>query len=72
MVTPNIDINRLSREQRLELIEELWESLATTPEDLPLSDAQRTELDRRLVEMDSDDNLGVPWDEVMRQIRGRV
>ncbi len=72
MVTPNIDINRLSREQRLELIEELWESLAATPDEIPLSDAQRTELDRRLDEMDSDDTLGVPWDEVLRQVRGRV
>jgi len=28
MVRPNIDINRLSRDERLDLIEELWDSLA--------------------------------------------
>ena len=65
----NIDINRLSREERLTLIGELWDSLAPTQDALPLSDAQRNELDHRLNEMDRDNVLGIPWDQMLKQIR---
>src|SRR2546425_12386502 len=37
----------LSVEDRLELIEELWDSLAATPEAIPVTDAQRRGLARR-------------------------
>ena len=68
----NIDINRLSREERLNLIGELWDSLAPTQDELPLSEAQRNELDHRLDEMDRDNALGIPWDQVLKQIREHV
>ena len=67
-----IDISRLSPEERLELLEQLWDSLSATPEAVPLTGAQREELDRRLDEVDRDGPLGIPWDEVMRRIRGRT
>lgn len=69
MAKPHIDVNELSREERLALIEELWDSLAGQPEELPLTRAQRHELDRRIDEMDGDDTLGIPWEGVLRQIR---
>jgi putative addiction module component (TIGR02574 family) len=37
----------LNVEDRLQLIEELWDSLAVTPEAIPVPDAQRKELARR-------------------------
>ena len=43
-----IDITNLSAEERLRLLEELWDSLSATPEAIPLTNAQREELDRRL------------------------
>jgi len=42
------DIQALSAEERLQLISALWDSLVDSPEDVPLTDAQRRELDRRL------------------------
>jgi putative addiction module component (TIGR02574 family) len=69
MVRPNIDINLLSRNERLDLIEELWESLAPTQDELALTDAQRDEFDHRLDEMDADNTLGIAWDQVLKQIR---
>jgi len=56
----------------LRLLEELWESLATTPEAIPLTNAQREELDRRLDELDRDGQIGIPWDEVLHRIRRRT
>ena len=49
-----------------------WDSLAGTPGEVALTDAQRSELDRRLDETDRDDTLGIPWDEVVRQIRACI
>ena len=69
MARANIDIKELSRDERLELIEELWDSLAPTQDELSLTDAQRNELDRRLDEMDADSSLGIPWEQVLKQIR---
>ena len=69
MAKPNIDINRLSRDERLDLIQELWDSLAPAQDELALTEAQRSELDRRLDEMDADNTLGIPWDQVLKQIR---
>ncbi len=37
----------LTVEDRLQLIEEIWDSLAATPEAIPVTDAQRRELTRR-------------------------
>ena len=42
------DIRALSADERLRLISALWDSLVDAPEDVPLTDAQRRELDRRL------------------------
>ena len=36
-----IDIATLSQEERLRLLEQLWDSLSSTPEAIPLTDAQR-------------------------------
>ena len=67
-----IDIASLSPEERLRLLDELWESLAATPEAIPLSNAQREELDRRLDELDREGPTGIPWEEVLGRIRGRT
>ena len=55
-----IDIAGLSSEERLQLLEELWESLSATPEAIPLTSAQREELDRRLDELDREGPIGIP------------
>ncbi|MGH9324936.1 MAG: addiction module protein [Vicinamibacteria bacterium] len=75
MSRPTLDIARLSPDERLELMEQLWESLRKDPSSVPLTDAQRDELDRRLDDLDADvekgASLGIPWDEVLHRIRNR-
>ena len=72
MGTPAIDIEKLTPEERLRLIDELWESLRAVPEAIPLTPRQRDELDRRLDQLDSGDVALVPWDEVRRQLKVRA
>ena|SRR5437588_2901277 len=71
MARPEIDIDKLSPEERLDLIEELWDSLSADAAKIPLTDAQARELDRRVAEMDEDNSLGIPWETVLAQIRER-
>jgi len=75
MSEPAVSIEALSPEERLDLLERLWDSLSRTPSNVPLTELQRAELDRRLDNLDEDVHqgsvLGVPWDEVVRQIRTR-
>jgi len=64
------DIAKLSPEERLELLEQLWDSLS--PEAIPMTEAQNEELDRRLDELDRDGPIGIPWNEVLERIRNRA
>ena len=64
-----IDIAGLSSEERLQLLEEIWESLSETPEAIPLTAAQREESDRRLDELDHEGPTGTSWDDVRKRIR---
>jgi len=67
-----IDIGSLSCEERLRLLDELWESLRETPEAIPLTTAQREELDQRLDELDREGPTGILWDDVLQRIRSRT
>jgi putative addiction module component (TIGR02574 family) len=67
-----VDIASLSPEQRLRLLEQIWDSLAATPDAVPVTSAQREELGRRLDELDRVGPVGIPWDEVLRKVRGQV
>jgi len=71
MSSPAIDIEKLSTDERLRLIEALWESLRKRPGALPLTSAQREELDRRLDEIDQGDTATISWDEVKQRLRDR-
>ena len=58
------EILTLSVKKRLEILEEIWDSIASDPEVIPLTAAQRRELDRRKREHRSDPSAAKPWSEV--------
>ncbi len=72
MSKPVLNIDSLSPKERLPLIEELWESLSESPEAVTLTGAQREELDRRLDDLERSEPEGIPWEEVLPQIRTRL
>ena len=71
MSKPALNVDDLSPEERLRLIEKLWDSLSDKPGAVPLTDAQRAELDRRLDELERTGPAGIRWEEVLQQIRTR-
>ena len=62
------DFHHLTARERVQLAEELWESLADLEEDLPLTPAQAEELDRRLAAYQRDRDPGAPWAEALQAL----
>ena len=65
------DILNLSIAERIQLVEDIWDSVAEAPESVPLSDDEKAELDRRLDAYHQDPNEGSPWGMVRERIKGR-
>ena len=63
------ELARLSPRQRLDLIEALWESL--DDEDVPVTEAQRAELDRRIAGFEQDREQSISWDQLRAELRQR-
>ena len=63
------ELARLSPRERLDLIGSLWESL--DEKDVPVTDAQRAALDRRIVGFDQDGAESIPWDQLRAELRQR-
>lgn len=57
-------------EDRLRLVEEVWDSIADTPEEVTLSEAHRQDLQRRLDAYRDNPKAGSPWEEVEARLRG--
>ncbi|MFZ2235331.1 MAG: addiction module protein [Dokdonella sp.] len=66
------NLRDLPVEQRLHLVEELWDSIAVDQQALALTDEQRSELDRRLDAYEIDCDPGRPSDVVLADLRKRL
>jgi putative addiction module component (TIGR02574 family) len=65
------DVLHLSVAERIQLVEDIWDSLAGVPESVTLTDAQREELDRRLEDYHRHPDEGSPWETVKSRILGQ-
>ena len=63
------DILELSVAERIQMVEDIWDSIAAVPEAVLLSEDQKLELDRRLEEYHLNPDAGAPWIEVRERIR---
>jgi len=59
----------LSPEEKLKLVEELWDNLATTPENVPVHDWQLEELERRKERLEKKPESALTWEDLKNQIR---
>jgi putative addiction module component (TIGR02574 family) len=59
----------MSIAERVEFAQAIWESVAQNPDDVPLTQAQREELDRRLEKFERNPNAGSTWELVRRSLR---
>ena len=68
----NANLRKLPIDERIRLVEDLWDSIAADQSALPLTADQRTELDRRLDAYQADGNLGRPAADVIAEIRKKL
>jgi putative addiction module component (TIGR02574 family) len=66
------DFSKLSIAERIQLAEDLWDSIPPEGVDVPLTDAQRAELDRRLEDLEQDPDAGESWEIVRARLYDRL
>lgn len=65
------NILSLSIPERIQLVEDIWDTVAEVPEEVGLSDEQKAEIDRRLDAYHQNPDEGSPWGLVRERIRSR-
>lgn len=66
------NLRQLSIAQRIQLVEDIWDSIADEQSAITLTQEQRTELDRRLDAYKIDGNKGRFAKDVISEIRKRL
>jgi putative addiction module component (TIGR02574 family) len=59
-------IFELPASERVEIAQEIWQSVFDHPETLPLTEGQREELERRWRAFEQNPQEGEPWEDVKR------
>lgn len=72
MHTTDLDISKLTIAERIQLAEDLWDSVAAETGELPLTKVQIAELDRRLADLARDPGAGEPWEVVRERVERRL
>jgi putative addiction module component (TIGR02574 family) len=68
----NANLRTLPLDDRIRLVEDLWDSIAADQSALALTPDQRSELDRRLDAYEADGNSGRPATDVIAEIRKKL
>jgi putative addiction module component (TIGR02574 family) len=65
------DFSALSIDERIALVQAIWDSIAAETDRLPLTDPQKRELDRRIAELDANPENVLTWEEIKSRVRGQ-
>ena len=63
-----LGIDQLTVAERILLVEEIWDSIGGEEQEIPLTEAQRQDLQRRIAEYEANPQNGSSWEEVKRRI----
>lgn len=63
------DILELPVQERIHLVEIIWESIAAFPQAIEVSPELKTELNARLADFERDPEAGYSWDQVKAQLK---
>ncbi|MEZ4587669.1 MAG: addiction module protein [Gemmatimonadales bacterium] len=74
MSSPAFDYRHLTIAERLELVGDIWDSIAEDADatSLPLSDDEKALLDKRLADLEANPSDTAPWSEVRRRLLDRL
>ncbi len=63
------DILELPVQERIQLVELIWESIAAFPQAIAVSTELKSDLNARLVEFERDPEAGYAWDQIKAQLK---
>jgi putative addiction module component (TIGR02574 family) len=63
------EILALPVQERINLVELIWESVAAVPQAIEVSPEMKSELAARLVEFERDPEAGYSWDQVKERLK---
>jgi putative addiction module component (TIGR02574 family) len=63
--------DQMSPAERILYVQDLWDRIAEHPEDVPVTDEMKAELDRRLAEHRADPSSAITWDELKARLQAR-
>lgn len=66
------ELKALPLQDRLKVVEAVWDSIDEDGATVSLSAGQKAELDRRIAAHESNPNSVLTWDQVLEQMRGRL
>lgn len=66
-----IPFEQMSAAEKILHVQDLWDRIAEQPESVPVSDAWRAELDRRMAAHREDPSTTLTWDEVREALDAR-
>ena len=64
-----LGIDQLSVAQRILLVEEIWDTIPEEDEEIPLTEAQKQDLQRRVAAYEANPKAGSSWEEVKTRLR---
>jgi putative addiction module component (TIGR02574 family) len=67
----SLGIDQLSISERISLAEEIWDSILDESADIPLTEAQKEDLERRLADYRTNPQDGSSWEVVKRRLQER-
>ena len=69
MTLDGVSIFDLSPAEKLQLVEDLWDELASDPSSVPIQQWQTEELARRKANLTNNPASALSWDQVKRRVR---
>ena len=64
-------IRAMNRDDRIRLVQAIWDEIAAEQAQERVSDAQKLELERRLADDQANPDDGIPWNEIRVEARAR-
>lgn len=62
------EILQLSVSERIQIVADIWDSIAALPDSLPVSEAERRELDKRLKSYAENPDEGIEWNKLREKL----
>ena len=62
------EIFRLSVSERIQLVQDIWDSIAALPDSLELEESQKEELRRRLQDYRANPESGIDWNDLKAEL----